>query len=132
MSKKPESYEELKNIWYKKLKDSGFKDIEDPKCPDGNTQAFSYRRLKKEDEIRISTRLEAKKEYYYLGYQFLHSHKFESELHRIIWNYHVEGIGVRNTAKLLRDAKVADYDRNAVWAIVNHYRKIMKKKLKIK
>jgi hypothetical protein len=78
-------FKELQDLWYKKLADSGFEDIEQP---DGNLKfwASHYFRVKYN-----ATKEEGKQEYYRLAGQFLYDHKFKNKLERRIWELHSIG-----------------------------------------
>lgn len=85
--------------WYAKAKEAGFKDIE---YYDGTIKAGHARYPNSTDPIRILATME----YYNMASRFLHDHKFEKEIYRVIWEYHAEGISSRNIAKILRDVKI--------------------------
>jgi hypothetical protein len=130
-------YPKLKKIWYKKLKDSGFNDIE---TPSGDLKGGSLNwRFNSAFAVRYSHA--SRQEYYYLANQFLESHNFESELHRTIWTYHTEGTSTRDIAKILKDAGIGKFYKRlknksnvtrplsaqAIWLVIDKYSKIFKK-----
>src|SRR6266571_3549161 len=94
-------------IWYKKLKDSGFEDIEDG---DRLTGSANPRR----HEHFSMVRYEARADYYYLAYHFLNAHKFDTELEKTIWTYHTEGLTLVNIAKILNDAKITKTNKDKI------------------
>jgi hypothetical protein len=120
----------LRKVWYKKLKEqTDFKDIETFKGDLINgTTAWNCRSLG-------SVHGQAKSEYFYKAFQFLHYHEFEKEIHKVIWEYHCEGISVEEISSTLRKAGVTNYfkyvkkckpiSRPTVWKIIDKYRKIM-------
>lgn len=117
-SKKPD-YHKLKKTWYKKLKDSGFNDIEyaDGSIPSGLSP--------NENQNNPLTR-QAITEYYYLATHFLNEHKFNSELEKTIWGYHADGISSRDISELLTKTKVAKMKRTKIQNII----RILKQKMK--
>lgn len=124
MAKKPTTkLEKLQKVWNAKLKESGFKDIE---YGDNQLREPSTRFIR--DRALNSIEGRAKREYYQLAEYFLNEHKFSSNLERVIWEYHTNAISIRNIVKLLREAKVLDSNRNAIWTILNRLETLMKKK----
>lgn len=119
----PESkdYKKLRQEWYAKLKAEGFNDIE---TLNGDLKEFSTsgsRNIKK--VLTQSGGWQIKEEYYRLASKFLHEYKFNTKLDGIIWEYHTNGISVRNIAKALVEIKIRT-NRTDVWKAV--------KRLKIK
>lgn len=117
----PNDYAAQKKYWYDKLKQSGFDDIElsDTTLKLGSEQ---FRRP------RSMHGWQAKAAYYQMASNFLNDHRFDNRLERIIWQYHSEGISVRDIAITLNKAKVhRKMSKDIVWAIVNRLTKIMKK-----
>lgn len=119
--KKPKAtYEELKSVWYKKLESKGFKDIEK-----NELQLKSYStEFARPPTVR---NWHAKSEYYSMAGQFLHNYKFESRLERIIWEYHINGIGSRSIARVLNKAKVSNIYGTKVFQIIQRLVREMKK-----
>lgn len=112
-------YSKLRKIWYAKLADSGFVDIEPHgKFFRGGSSAWKFGGKNKDFESR--------EEYYYKARQLLNENVFKNNLHKIIWEYHSEGIGTRSIAKLLRDAKVKNYHWTWINKIIQSYKKLMK------
>jgi hypothetical protein len=119
MSKKAD-FEKLKAKWYKKLKDDGFVDIEyDDKLFVGVPTSVLGKRLK--DGV-----WQAKAAYYSMAESFLIEYAFSNELDKIIWDYHANGISVREIAETLRKAKIKKTNRTTVWLTVKRLEKIMK------
>src|SRR5271165_2288854 len=109
MSKRPKTYDEERAMWYKKLKDSGFEDIEDDA---GNLKTYEggqffeehhlYDQLKhqtKEEQHQIA--IEATTRYYQLATQFMHTYPFKRNLDKIVWEYHAVGTSRRRIATAL-------------------------------
>lgn len=99
MAQKKSDYEKQKSIWYKKLKDSGFKDIE----YDENWMKSCLPRPNA--TIRDPLVRETVQAYYSMAYYFLNEYKFETDLDKTIWEYHAEGISARNIVRLLKKVK---------------------------
>lgn len=110
-------FEKLKKVWYQKLKESGFKDIESKNGSVG-------RGAPRVDNI-TEVQQEAIKEYYSMTRHFLTEHKFESEQDRFIWEQYSEGLSVRDISKLLKQQGIKK-QKDAVWYVVKRLEKIMK------
>lgn len=87
MGKKlPQDLNTLKELWYKKLAASGFKDIED-----------SEQRLIDHTKVRM---IDEEKEIYWRRCKwFLWDHKFKSRVWFRVWKLHCDGLGRREIAK---------------------------------
>lgn len=115
MSKKSE-FKELQSIWYAKLSRSGFTDIESDEF---NVKRWSYNI--KQDSITHK----AKEEYYQLAERFLNEFKFKNRREKIIWEYHSNGISVRDIADLLTRL-ISPPNKSTVGAVVKRLKEIMK------
>lgn len=101
----------LKKKWDKKLKSSGFEDIEQD---DGNLKLWSSHFFK----VRFNeTLFGAKEEYYRLAGQFLHEKVFKDHKTKLIWQLHSEGISIRDIVIALKKRGFKAY-KNAVHRIV--------------
>lgn len=120
--KKPKDYNSLKKEWYEKLADSGFKDIEQDEFKFKHVSHASYFGR----EI-VKRNYHAKSEYYSMAGQFLNSYKFESELEKVIWEYHANGISLRNIAKLLKTVEI-DMNKDSVHGVLKKLVAEMKKR----
>lgn len=108
MKTKQQKFNNLQEIWYKKLKDSGFEDLEEPRV--GNNDK-SYHWLKQWHNQYFQQRytpsqFDAKQDYFILASRFLFEHKFENTLEKNIWKLHSEGEYIRETAKKLGTYKL--------------------------
>lgn len=117
---KKAEFQKLKTKWYGKLKKSGFEDIE---SDEDNLKVWSsifYLR-------RSNISWEAKASYYQMASNFLEEYKFTSNIEKIIWEYHSNGIGVRDISKLLKKAKIKSVKtaRTSVWLIIKKLRSSM-------
>lgn len=59
--------------------------------------------------------------------KFLNDYKFETNRERIIWEYHTEGISVRDIVKLLKKARLKRVYRRIVWETISKLENTMKK-----
>ncbi len=115
---KTKEFKQLESEWRNKLKDSGFEDIEDA---DGNIArgSWDYRTKK------VINSYKTKVDYYYMATQFLNDYNFETPLDKAVWAYHIEGIGVRDIAKLLQDLKMTTLKRMSISYTIIRLRKQM-------
>lgn len=102
--------------WDKRLRQSGFRDVEsrDKKTGELRLTAWDsyYFKIRNSPDI-----FEIKQEYYYRAGQFLNSYKFISQTDKHIWEMHSQGIGLRQIAKSLKDLGIRtnkDYVANIV------------------
>jgi hypothetical protein len=117
-------YSKLRKIWYAKLADSGFVDIEPHgKFFRGGSLAWKFNL---NDANGVAKDFKVKEEYYYLARQLLNENVFKNELHKVIWEYHSEGISTRDIAKILKDAKIKDYHWTWIHKILHIYKKMLK------
>lgn len=96
----------LKATWYRKLKKSGFRDIE---RPDGTlADADQYKRLLNKSATEITASIA----YYRQASEFLHSRRLSAK-DRAIWGLHVEGKTERAIATKVKLSKSAVHERIA-------------------
>lgn len=129
MAKKPlNDYAKLKKIWYDKLEKSGFDDIEDDQ---ERLKSYSSIFVRKDQRMNALDTWQAKAAYYSMAEQFLNDFEFESKFQRIVWEYHANGISIRDISKLLKKARVKrTINRDAIWLIIKeleHEMKVMYK-----
>ena len=118
--KKPVNFKKLQQDWYKKLKDSGFEDIE---RPNGLLKMWSseYERF---ISIYDRTTWIAKAQYFQLAENFFHDYKFETEKDKLIWGWHKENISIRNIVKKLKLQEIST-NRDAVHKTIIKLKKSM-------
>lgn len=135
-----QSLKELQKVWYQKLKDEGFKDIEQEgkngflkewsrkfRIPYGSQVAKGYTT---EDKIRDN---EVKETYYRLAGHFLYDYKFKTETLRNIWELHSEGVSYRNIAKILGPiTKKLILSKDNIRIFIQDLRKEMKELYRVK
>jgi hypothetical protein len=119
MSKPKDNFSKLKAEWYKKLKLQGFNDIEYEDGSIACSVPTGYRN-------KVVYQQEIVRDYYYMCYHFLHEHQFETQLHKIIWEYHTDGMSIRNIAETLKKAKIKVLNKSQIDRIVRKLVKIMK------
>ena len=90
-------FKALQAKWYAKLENSGFEDIEDQ-----HGHLDRHKSLSNIVTHYDQTSFELKQEYYRLAGQFLHDHKFKSKKEMLIWQYHCEGMSIRDIAKKMK------------------------------
>ena len=90
------SFRALQQKWYKKLEQSGFKDIEDEK---GRLKVYSGIGLSEDLPLPVSrtdysSKLykESQAEYYRLAGQYLYDKKFKSPRDKQVWALHTQGL----------------------------------------
>lgn len=115
--KTPE-FKKLQEQWYKKLKKSGFKDIEQNE--DRLMVWDSTEFQKNYSEIKFK----ARESYYRMAEHFLTNHKFTSEAERYTWQLHSEGKSIREIIKLMRARGFKAY-MDLVWGRIKTLRQIM-------
>jgi hypothetical protein len=97
-------FELLKKKWYAKLKRAGFVDIEQDEDSLTNWSSSRFLRGKNrnkalEDVMDYNL---SKQEYYRLVGHFLHDHKFENKVDKLIWELHSEAISYRKIVSKLK------------------------------
>ena len=123
-----QSLKKLKKIWSDKLKASGFNDIETSR---GYLKNFTISKSRVVNyQYGIAT---SRDEYYRLAQTFLNEYNFETELERIVWEYHANGISYRDIGKLLEQTKVVKWNnRTSVYNIIKPLKKKMLDKYLLK
>lgn len=115
----PKQLKKLQDKWYKKLKDSGFKDIEDTKNYVGQRSGPNLK------SYNIN-QIHAIEYYNELADRLLREYEFERPLHRVIWEYHVNGLPGRTIADILSKTKIPGAKRSNISRII----KILENKMK--
>jgi len=94
---KSKQLQKLQAVWYKRLSESGFEDIEDEK---GNLKSWSTHN----DKASSSLQKKAKAEYYRLAGQYLYDKDFslfKDGSYRIAWMLHCEGLSHKEIGALM-------------------------------
>lgn len=97
-----DNLKKLQKQWYKKLKKSGFNDIEDTNSPNEFLNTW--------DSLYFLThyspgQFEAKQKYFTLARQFLEAHVFDTSKEKLIWSLYAEGMSIRGIARKLKLTK---------------------------
>jgi hypothetical protein len=117
MPKKPRSLEEETAFWYAKLKKEGFDDIE---YGDWMRNGVSKSLLRSPEVVRSATQ-----EYYYAANHFLHNYKFANRRDQVVWEYHTNGVSVRNISKLLKKVRITISSAH-IWRTIKRLQHVMK------
>jgi hypothetical protein len=111
---KKTEFKDLKDLWYKKLKNSGFEDIE--------RDEYTLKKDLGKNVFRRSNNMvngswKDKQEYYYQAEHFLTNFIFTTELEKAIWKYHSEGLSYRDIADTLNKVNIKS-NRNKVMRVI--------------
>lgn len=98
----PAQFKQLKLKWYRKLKDSGFNDIEDTESPKEVLKLWDSVQFRRERTIKT---FREKHRYYQMTTYFATSHTFSSKFEERVWCMHSEGFPCREIAKKLKSNK---------------------------
>lgn len=127
--KRRNEYERQKEIWYKKLKDTGFDDIEvnykNLEHIRELPEAFRQHSLP-QTQVFNQIKRESTVAYYNMATTFLNDYPFQSERDRVIWEYHSNGLTIREIANLLKDAGLPNVSRNPIWQTIKRLETEMK------
>lgn len=116
---KSDDYDKLRAIWYQKLKDEGYNDIE---SDEDHLKTWSTKFASKKSQADW----QAKATYYSMASNFLNDYPFENDLERIIWEYHANAISVRDIAITLNKAGITKTNRTTVWQTIKRLEAKMK------
>ncbi len=114
------AYADLQKVWYDKLKEEGFEDIETPEHMLKRWHAYDFSRRK-------SIPWQIKANYYNNTERFLIEHRFTNRREKVIWEYHSKAISIRDIVELLKDVGIKT-NRDAVWEIIHRLETLMRKK----
>lgn len=114
-------YRELRSLWYKKLREHGFKDIEQ-NDEDEHLYQWDSIRFKGADAVRRYT---TKSEYYRRAGMFLHDYNFAKTEDKLIWEKHSSGISVRNIAKFMKKKGLRPCHKDTVHILIKKLTKVM-------
>lgn len=91
-------FKKLQAKWYKKLKASGFEDIEEQDSPQEMLKQWHSLYFLSRYEV---SEFQAKQRYFELASQFLHTHVFETSYEKAIWRDYSKGLSARAIARHL-------------------------------
>lgn len=111
-------FKDLKNLWYKKLKKSGFVEIENTNSEEEylNRWDSSWFMNRQSNWRKVSAQpmdsgsqksmfIQAKMEYFYMAGHFLTEYRFDSPRDKEIWKLHSEGMHHVEIAKITKVPK---------------------------
>lgn len=117
---KTKEFLELNKKWQKKLKKSGFEDIEQD---ENSLKSWSMIFLLNYEPITWK----AKEDYYRLAAQMLQDYKFSSKTEKFIWEEHAKGTSIRSIVKLLKRKGIKTYKCKVHATIKNLVKEIIAK-----
>lgn len=126
------SRSELKKLqkeWYKKLEDTGFNDIEKNESSEYNVKRPVSKRFTEKNKLFRKGTWVVKQEYYDMALEFLNVYPFPRELDKVIWEYHANGLTVRDISQTLLKTGITLNPTGAVARRIKKYSDIMKKVL---
>lgn len=96
---KTKEFKSLHDEWMKKLKDSGFEEIEDVKSQDELLIRWdsSYFQARYSEET-----FQLKQEYFERARELSHRFKFSCWLEKAVWENHADGLSLREIVRKLR------------------------------
>lgn len=118
MDRNSKEFKELQREWYKKLKDTGFEEIEQE---DGNLKLWACHAFKTHYN---PTSAGAKEEYYRLAGHFLYQYTFESEQERLTWELHSQGKSIREILIVIAEKGYKSH-KNKVHQTIKRLAKVM-------
>lgn len=117
--KKQLEFKELQKIWYDKLRKSGFEDIEQDE-----TKLKTWSTELARDRRTVSFR--SKELYYYKANHFLHDYEFESNIEKVIWEYHSNNVSFRDISKILNAVSKKQRSRMLIFRVIRRLQEEMK------
>lgn len=94
-------FKKLQAKWYKKLKSSGFHDIEEPDSPREMLKQWALELARPSNALKF----QEKRDYFLKATHFLNDYKFKSLKERKVWELHSDGLSLMQTAKKVRLSK---------------------------
>jgi hypothetical protein len=94
-------FKELQRIWYEKIKEKGFEDIEDTKNPERPLKCWHSFKFKLKPIVQTN----AQKDFFEMASGLLHSFHFKTKHYRKIWRLFCEGQKEREIARKLKIPK---------------------------
>lgn len=120
MSQNNEDLKKLQTEWYKKIKDEGFKDIEqDEDRLKFWSSSFFKHKAKEKPGFQ-----EAKEEYYRVAGHFLHEYEFTDDREKAVWELHADGVIIVEIVSQLKKRGFKVY-KSLVQTIISKLAKIM-------
>jgi hypothetical protein len=92
-------FKKLNDKWQKKLKKSGFEDIEQDEF---QLKIWSSRF----GRSKVGEAFDTKSAYYYMATHFLNDYTFQNNTDKLIWKHHADAVSIKDIFKLLKKMKV--------------------------
>lgn len=118
MSYQSKQYRELQAVWYKKLKEQGFEDIEDTSKSDRPLEAWHSLRFQKV----VGVQVDMTQAYYYRAKELLNTYQFKNKTHQRVWELHCEGLSKREIAEEIKNLEKT-YKRESIGLIIKNIAK---------
>lgn len=120
-------FKQLQTIWYGKLAESGFSDIEQD---EKSLKVWSMKKsLSSQNENRSPEEILAKRDmiatYYTEAEHFLNGYRFKTLLDKFVWGHHSTGLSIRKISKLLPKENFKTLSYVSVRNIIVRLRKTM-------
>lgn len=110
-----ENFKRIQKQWYQKLKDDGFKDIEE----ESNGRYGDLIKLES-SVFRYKRNMASTQVYFSRAFSFLNSYRFKNPVHKYIWELHCHGFTERKIAEHVI------YKKSMVHAIISKLAEIIK------
>lgn len=99
MSPSSKEFKDLESLWYQKLKDDGFEDIE---VNESTLKGSSFSNVKRLTGGDKSEFYRSKEEYFRLAGFFLHDTKFIDRRDKLVWEFHTNGDSLQEISNRLK------------------------------
>lgn len=107
-----DKFKKLKKEWYGKLKDTGFRDIEDER-------QFLHRWSIWFQSTHTPEEYEDKQRYFIYCERFLLNHRFKNDIEKAIWSAHCEGKSLREITIILKAKGIQFYSKDKINKIIH-------------
>lgn len=141
MNPKDPAFKKLQNKWYKKLKQTGFDDIEsnennlkvwsNTKFQTIGNQVFDSTKTFSSNYDEIKLFHESKEEYYRLASSYYWDAEFPTYKEKFIWEQHVKGLGRHEITSMYNKKYKTGVSDFVIRAVILHHDIEMKKKYNI-
>lgn len=125
MSNQSKEFLALRDEWYKKLKDTGFSDIEqnddNPGKVGGNLKHWDSTVFSKGNHSAPGVFADRQR-YFELAGHFLHEHKFTESSEKRVWELHSQGLSIREIARAIKKKSLA---KDSVFRIIKKLKDLM-------
>jgi len=115
---KKTEFKKLQEDWYKKLEDSGFQDIETRYLTSWPNSSDFYSTLDPEE-------MQARAAYYDMATRLSNDFTWKSELEHTIWDYHTNGMSMRDIVRTLNKVINPGVSVKTVFLVIKKYKETM-------